>query len=189
MPGPTAQRSELDEVTLAGARRGEPAACRRFVGHYQARVFAVLSRVLGPHGRQARVEELAQDTFLRALRALPRFTAGGPAKVSSWLLTIATRRALTELQRQRPDVVDLHGVPVRAVDGDPERVHARQALERAIAELTPEQRAVFVLRDAHGLTEAEVAQALGLPVAAIKSRLHRARLRLRKLLTTEGDAE
>jgi RNA polymerase sigma-70 factor (ECF subfamily) len=66
-------------------------------------------------------------------------------------------------------------------------VHVRRDLERAIGELTAEQRAVFVLRDAHGFSEAEVAHALEIDVSAVKARLHRARVRLRKLLSTEGE--
>jgi RNA polymerase sigma-70 factor (ECF subfamily) len=183
-----AEGRELDDLTLARARRGERAACTRFVSFYERRVFAVLARILGPAGRDQVVEDLAQETFLRALRALPKFDVAGPARVSTWLLTIATRRALSELARRSMDTEELPlDAPARRSD-DPERVHTRRALQQAIADLTPEQRAVFVLRDAHGLTEAEVAQALELDPAAVKSRLHRARARLRKLLTsTEND--
>ena len=181
---PHAPPAELDDLTLARARRGERAACSRFVAFYERRVFAVLSRVLGPHGRAAVVEDLAQETFLRALRALPRFVPNGPARVSTWLLTIATRQALTELRRRGPTIASIEP----SSEGDPERVHVRRDLERAIAELTPEQRAVFVLRDAHGFTEAEVAEALEIEIPAVKSRLHRARTRLRTLLGNRGES-
>jgi RNA polymerase sigma-70 factor (ECF subfamily) len=143
--------------------------------------------VLGPGGRAAVVEDLAQETFLRALRALPRFVPGGPARVSTWLLTIATRQALTELRRRGPEQAGVDS-PATSAHGDPERVHARRDLERAIAELTAEQRAVFVLRDAHGFSETEVAEALEIDVSAVKSRLHRARARLRKLLVQGGES-
>jgi RNA polymerase sigma-70 factor (ECF subfamily) len=184
---PHAPPAELDELTFARARRGERAACARFVAFYERRVFAVLSRILGPSGRAAVVEDLAQETFLRALRALPRFVPGGPARVSTWLLTIATRQALTELRRRAPTVANVEPAAV-STEGDAERVHARRDLERAIAELTPEQRAVFVLRDAHGFSEAEVAKALEIDVPAVKSRLFRARNRLRKSLSNGGES-
>lgn len=151
---------------------------------YEQRVFALLSRVLGPSGRTALVEDLAQETFLRALRALPRFSPGGPARVSTWLLTIATRQALTELRRRGASTSAL---PSHTPASDVERLHVRRDLERAIADLTPEQRAVFVLRDAHGFTETEVAEALEIDVPAVKARLHRARKRLRKLLDHGGE--
>lgn len=185
-PGlPRAPAGELDEVTLERARRGERVACRLFVTTYERAVFAVIGRVLGPHRDRARVEDLAQETFLRALRALPRFRPVGSARVSTWLLTIATRRALTELGRRSPQVVPVieSDLPVRPSGTG--RIHAAQALQRAIAELTAEQRAVFVLKDVHGLTETEIAEALDLPASAVKARLHRARGRLRACLSQE----
>src|SRR5260221_14313014 len=71
-------RDELDELTLARAQRGDEAAARALVERYQRRVFALLSRMLG--GQRALVEDLAQETFLRVFRALPGFTAAGPAR-------------------------------------------------------------------------------------------------------------
>src|SRR4051812_49404701 len=99
MSQPAGHPKELDELTLKRAQRGEPAACRRLVETYQRAVFAILSRMLSPRGRRARVEDLAQETFLRVFRALPQFSPGGPARLSSWILTIATRLALDELAK------------------------------------------------------------------------------------------
>ena len=180
-------RAELDELTLARARRGERAACTRFVAVHEAAVFAVIGRVLGARGHGTVVEDLAQETFVRALRALPRFEPSGPARLSTWVLTIATRVALSELRRARPAARELDEAALPAVTGEHLRVDRRRALARAIADLTDEQRAVFVLRDAHGLTETEVADALEIDVAAVKSRLVRARARLRRSLGEDGD--
>src|SRR5690349_21305814 len=90
---------ELDELTLARAQRGDEASCRSMVGRYQGPVFAMLGRRLGSDGL---VEDLAQETFLRVFRALPGFRPAGRARLSSWILTIATRLALDELRRRRP---------------------------------------------------------------------------------------
>ncbi|MEM6293745.1 MAG: sigma-70 family RNA polymerase sigma factor [Myxococcota bacterium] len=180
-----AERPELDELALARARRGDREGCTRFVAFYQRLVFAAVGRILGPRVPQAQVEELAQEAFLRALRALPRFDPAGPAKVSTWLLTIATRVALSERSRKRPQLEPLDAAPERS-ERPFDRLDARRRLEAAAASLTPEQRAVFVLRDVHGLTETEVAAALNLDVSAAKSRLHRARARMRRAL--EADA-
>lgn len=176
-----ASRREVDEITLARARRGERDGCARFVTFHQRMVFATIGRIVGPRGGQERVEDLAQEAFLRALRALPRFDPAGPAKVSTWLLTIATRVALSDLRRRRVPTDSLEGVP-EPTDDPFTRIDARRRIEHAAATLTPEQRAVFVLRDLHGLTETEVAAALDLQVSAAKSRLHRARARLRRAL-------
>src|SRR5579859_5748235 len=90
---------ELDAATLEGCRARDPEALRRFVVRYQRMVFAFFSRTLGsgPH-----VEDLAQETFLRAFRALPRFDVTGPARPSTWLLTIATRLVQDERRKRRP---------------------------------------------------------------------------------------
>lgn len=150
-------------------------------------VFATIGRIVGPGTGAAQVEDLAQEAFLKALRALPRFDPSGPAKVSSWLLTIATRVALSDLRRRRIATEPLSAAPEPS-ERPFERLDARRRIEQAAATLTPEQRAVFVLRDLHGLTETEVARALDLDVSAAKSRLHRARARLRRALT-EADHE
>lgn len=145
-------------------------------------VFATIGRIVGPSGGRDRVEDLAQEAFLKALRALPRFDPSGPAKVSSWLLTIATRVALSDLRRRRLPTTPISEAPEPSAQPF-EQVDTRRRLEAAAATLTPEQRAVFVLRDLHGLTETEVARALDLDVSAAKSRLHRARARMRRALT------
>lgn len=177
-------RAEIDEITLARARRGDRDGCARFVTFHQRMVFAAIGRIVGPTGGRDRVEDLAQEAFLKALRALPRFDPAGPAKVSSWLLTIATRVALSDLRRRRLPTAPISEAPEPS-EQPFEQVDARRRLEAAAATLTPEQRAVFVLRDLHGLTETEVAHALDLDVSAAKSRLHRARARMRRALTED----
>lgn len=96
---PAVPGRELDPATLARARNGDPIAFRAFVVRYERPVFALLSRLMG-RGRE--VEDLAQETFLRAFRALPGFDPDGPARVSTWLLTIATRLALDARKKRRP---------------------------------------------------------------------------------------
>ena len=88
--------TELDRCTLDRARALEPVALRAFVARYERPVFALLSRMLG---RGPHVEDLAQETFLRAFRALPAFRPDGTARASTWLLTIATRLASTRARR------------------------------------------------------------------------------------------
>src|SRR4051812_48677387 len=96
---PTSRARELDEPTLARAQMGEDAACRAFLGFYQRQVFALLGRMLGRVGQRGTIEDLAQETFLRAFRALPGFDRRGSARLSTWLLTIATHLALDQLRR------------------------------------------------------------------------------------------
>lgn len=178
--------SEIDHETLRRCQAGDAAALRSFVGCYQRPVFALLSRLLG-HGPH--VEDLAQETFLRAFRALPSFDPAGPARPSTWLLTIATRLALDDRKRRRLDPAPLDDAafaPSEAVDADPERAAERARLGRAIdaaaRELSDDQRAAFVLMEFHGLSVAEAALSLQIPENTVKQRVFRAREKLRSRL-------
>lgn len=178
---PPARGGELDPGTLARARAGDPLAFRAFVVRYERPVFALLSRMLG---RGQHVEDLAQETFLRAFRALPGFDPEGPARLSTWLLTISTRLALDEKRRwRRPEPL----APEAASERDsPERVarqhELRAALARAIDALPEDQRAAFVLAEFHDFSLQEIGEALGAPVGTIKTRLFRARDKLARAL-------
>jgi RNA polymerase sigma-70 factor, ECF subfamily len=180
----SAARQELDELTLRRAQRGEAQACRALVEAYQRPVFAIVSRMLAPAGLRARSEDLAQETFLRVFRALPRFELGGPARLSTWVLTIATRLALDELALKRPDTavldVELPG-PART-DAQSERRALHAAIACAVAALAPDHRAVFLLREVHELSYEEIARALDVDVGTVKSRLSRARTALQTQL-------
>jgi len=184
---PRAER-ELDEVTLARAARGDQVAARTVFEHYHRSVHAYLWRMLAPHGTRALVEDLTQDTFLRAFAGLARFQPGGAARLSTWLFTIATRVALNELRRKKrkPEAtvdVDLIAIPGGA---DPREQAERKAvgaiLARAIAELPDDARAVILLREYHDQSLDEIARALEVPVGTVQSRLARARTALRAAL-------
>lgn len=182
-PEPGGQ-GELERATLMRCKSGDPMAFRAFVVRYQRPVFALLSRFLG-HGEH--VSDLAQETFLRAFRALPGFDVDGAARPSTWLLTIATRLALDKKRKKQVPEVPLDEWHVPS-DGDtPERQAERAELGRAIARaaqaLPDEQRAAFVLAEFHGLAIAEIAEALSLPDNTVKTRLFRARQKLREALS------
>ncbi len=180
--------TEVDDLTLARARNGDRAAFRAIVVRYQRPVFAVLSRMLAPSGRQAAVEDLAQETFIRLLRALPEFGRDGRSRLGSFVLTIAARLAIDELRRRSHggDELDdgLIEGPWRADDGL-RRTVLREAIARAVGRLPPEQRAVFLLREVHDLPYEEIGRALDLDLGTVKSRLSRARAALRIALEEE----
>lgn len=174
----------IDPVLLR-AQKGDGAACRVLVLRHQRRVLGQLRAMLAPVGRGGMVEDLAQETFLRAFRALPRFRGDGRASVGTWLVTIATRVALNELRRRPPRVECLDTVTESVGGGESavvERHASAQAIERAVADLSPAYRGAFLLRELHGLDYGEIADVLEIDVGTVKSRLSRARAKLRHAL-------
>ena len=184
---PELRRAELDDVTLARAQRGDEAAWRALVERYQGPVFALLSRMLAPGARRHLVEDLAQETFLRAFRALAGFDRAASGRLSSWLLTIATRLALDELRRRRPPEEVLQAGLQVAGTGTPDHRLVAEVVTRAVAALSPDHRAVILLREVFGLEYDEIAAALAISVGTVRSRLSRARAELRTALTEERD--
>jgi RNA polymerase sigma-70 factor (ECF subfamily) len=165
-------------------RQGDSRAFEELVIHYQHRVFGVALRMLG---NAAEAEEVAQEAFLRAYRAIAEFR--GDSTLSTWLYTITSRLACNRLgagERRvaRPGdevlalVADGRSSPAETA----EQSELQLALHRAIAELPDERRAAIVLRDIEGLSYEDIARALDLPVGTVRSRIHRARMDLKAKL-------
>ena len=189
---PRAPRAEISAVVVAGCCAQDAASFRAFVVAHQRAVFACLSRIVGPSATGASgasVDDLAQETFLRAYRAFPAFDPAGPARVSTWLLTIATRLALDARKRRVLTLLPLERGEDVSTAVTPESEHARRqlgcALAQAAATLPGDQLAALVLSDHHGLSLEEIAVALETPVGTVKSRRSRAREKMRARL---GDA-
>lgn len=177
---------ELDAPTLARAVAGDRDASRLLVERYQAPVFALVSRMLWRRGR-ATIEDVAQDTFLRVFGSLGSFDPARGAKLSTWILTIASRRAIDELRKKRPDAPEIETAGLERADARARRRELIEAIERALADLSPELRAAFLLREYHGLEYAEIARALDIEINTVKSRLSRARTALREALAEVHD--
>jgi RNA polymerase sigma-70 factor, ECF subfamily len=168
---------ELDEETLARARGGDPRAFRALYEHHADAVYGFLHRMLGDG---AAAEDALQDAFLRVLPALRGFDPRGPARLSTWIFTIARRVALTALDRRRPPPAGAEPAPAQA---QPE---LRLALEAAVAALPEALRSTFVLREGCDLSYEELALVEGIDVGTVKSRLHRARAALQAALHEDG---
>jgi RNA polymerase sigma-70 factor, ECF subfamily len=182
-PARSSAPAELGKDVLARCKAHDPMAFRAFVVRYQRPVFALLSRMLG---RGPHVEDLAQDVFLRAFRAFPSFDLERAEKPSTWVLTIATRIALDAKKRAFVPTVSMAEAQTATSDTTPERElqrsELRSSIERAVAEFSDDQRAAFVLAEFHGLSMAEIAAALDVPEATVKTRIHRARAKLQQCL-------
>ena len=186
-----------EAALVKGLRAGDPAAYRWFVDSNSANVYNLALKLLGD---EQEAEDVLQETFLSAFRAIDRFE--GRSKLSTWLYRIAYNASLMHLRKRdrmttfsldRPfgdeepageyatrHLVDWSTVP----DDQLLTAEARQEMDRAIAELPESLRAAFVLRDIQGLSGAETAEILGITVQAVKNRLHRARLTLRSQLSS-----
>ncbi|HEY7372017.1 MAG TPA: sigma-70 family RNA polymerase sigma factor [Polyangia bacterium] len=176
------EEGEVDDLMLARARAGDEHAQAGLVDRYHRRLYALVSRLMVI--RPELIDDLAQESFMKVLRALPQFDPGGPARLSTWILTIAARTCLDALKAKRPPAEELPAsLPAPS---DPENEVAQRQIGRrvqaAMARLPEEMRAVVILRAYHDFDYDEIASALGLEIGTVKSRLSRARAALREAL-------
>ena len=176
-----------DAPLIAATLAGDTAAFGRLVGLYQDRLYNSLLRVLGST-EDAR--DVVQDAFVQAFLKLDSFR--GSSAFYTWLYRIAFNLAMSHARRERK-TVSLDRVKAgcgnEPIDGQPMPDHDVLRTERvamvhaALAELTVEYRQILVLREIEGCRYEEIAEILELPVGTVRSRLFRARLQLRDLLT------
>lgn len=204
---PEILRDEPETWDLGAARElvarivaGEAAAAAELVDRYQGRVFRLVRRMY--HRDRQLVEDLTQEVFLRVFRALPKF--GQDCALGAWIHRITINVCISELRkrkalkRDRPtmsihqafdDEDDGRTFEPAAASATPESETERrelfEACRRAIDELPDLWRVILTLRDLEGRSYEEIAQILDLPKGTVRSRLHRARARVRARL--DGD--
>lgn len=177
---------ETDDLLVRQAVAGDAAAFESLVKTWRGPVYRFARRLLKD---DAAAEDVLQETFLTAHRKLASWRGDGSLK--GWLFAIARSEVLMQRRRRVGEPKDYEAVeslPQLGADagwGNPmdphtlaERLEERTLMERLLDSLEPEEREVLQLRDIEGLSGEETAAALGLTLAAMKSRLHRARLRL-----------
>jgi RNA polymerase sigma-70 factor (ECF subfamily) len=179
---------EADLESMEQVRRGEAAGAARLFQRYAAPLLRFTGRILGD---PAEAEEITQDVFLKLMVRADQYD--GRAPVASWLFAIATNACRDRLRRsaRRPSVA-LEAVTELKEPGIPadERLARRQrreAVRRALAELSLEQREALVLARYHGMPYAEIARALDISEGAVKTRIFRAMETL-KAHFSEGDS-
>jgi RNA polymerase sigma-70 factor, ECF subfamily len=183
----------MDELALVeAAKKGDIAAFEELVKRYDRNVFRIAQHITQ---NREDAEDVVQDAFLKAYGNLAQFQ--GQSKFYTWLVRIAVNEALMKLRRRRPErtvsldqdvETDEDTIPREVADWSPNpeqqynQAELRELLQKTIQGLPAGFRTVFVLRDVEGLSTEETAEALGLSIPAVKSRLLRARLQLRERL-------
>lgn len=183
---------EKQPFDISALRAGDHAEFARLVDAFSPKIYRLLTKMLGS---DTDAEDALQETFLKALRAIHSFEER--STLSTWLYRIAVNEALMAIRRRKPEIglseeVDNEneGIPhpVELTDWcclpEDELVsnEGRKQLSRAVQMLSPNLRAVFILRDLEGLNVRETADALGINEGVVKTRLLRARLKLREEL-------
>ncbi len=178
---------------LEAARRGDAEAFSALVTQYERKIFRIAKNITQ---NDEDAEDVLQDAFLKAYEHLDEFQ--GNSKFYTWVVRIAVNESLMKLRKRKSDKTVPLDEPVETGEetvvreiavweGNPEDQYSgeelRGILDSAVQSLKPVFRTVFILRDIEEMSTEEAAEALGISVPAVKSRLLRARLQLRERLT------
>jgi RNA polymerase sigma-70 factor, ECF subfamily len=172
-----------DEELVSRYLAGDGAAFAALVHRHQRRVYNLAYRMLG---REEDAKDATQDAFLNALRKLSSFR--GQAAFTTWMhrVTVNTCYDILRRRKREPLVDEEPRETATRASGDPAGSVADAVdVQRALAQVPEEFRAVLVLHDVHDLGYEDVAEILGIPVGTVKSRLHRGRIALARLLPGE----
>ncbi|EJY55730.1 RNA polymerase, sigma-24 subunit, ECF subfamily [Alicyclobacillus hesperidum URH17-3-68] len=175
------EQADLDLIRQA--RRGKPEALADIVRNYQQFVYRTAYGVLQ---NATDAEDATQEAFIKAFRSLKQLRE--ERTFPTWLARIAVRVSLDMLASRQRRAQSPSDEVSAAVSGAEDAAAARIDVDRALARLNEEHRTVIVLRAFHGLEYDEIAQVLDIPVGTVRSRLHHARMQLRRFLGGErGD--
>ena len=185
-------KNELDHDILQRLRAGDMTACADCIALHSDSLYGLALRLVND---EAEAEDVVQETFLNAFKAIRNFD--GRSSLGTWLFRITYNNALMRLRRRKPDTVEIdqsvyvegEEIPRQLFDWcclpeeDFMTAEAQEKIKMGIGQLSEPLRVVFTLRDIEGLSTVEVAEILELTESAIKVRLHRARLALREILS------
>lgn len=186
-------REEIDEQALiASAQRGNLDAFNELVLAYQDRVYNLAYRIMGD---PASASDATQEAFISAFQNIEGFRGEHPSSFKSWLMRIVSNACYDELRRRKRQPItsiedfeiDEEANPALISEAEgPEEYAEREAMARAIETgiqtLPPDQRVTLVLADVQGYSYEEIAEATDAPLGTVKSRLARARAKLRDYL-------
>ena len=175
--------ADADLELVERARKGDLDAFGDLVGRHQVGLVRYLSHMVS---NVPDAEDVAQEAFLRAHRALKDFR--GQSAFKTWLYQIATNAARTHLDKRRTRredrTQDVDDMEIGSGEQVERRIVAHDQLRRALAELPDDWREAVVLRDIEGLDYREIAEALNIPIGTVESRIFRGRQRLKQIVTS-----
>jgi RNA polymerase sigma-70 factor (ECF subfamily) len=188
---PSGVAKEDEHLLVAAAKSGDTAAFEELVERYERKIFRLTMNITR---NKEDAEDAMQDAFMKSYSHLKDFD--GDSRFYTWLVRIAANEALMRLRKRRPNQFSIDEpiegeedlMPVELEDWGPSpeqrfaQTEMHEILSGVIDELEPEYRTVFALRDVEELSTEETAKTLGISVPAVKSRLLRARLKLRQKL-------
>ena len=179
-----------DKRLIAETLKGRSAAFGELIVRYQDRLFNAVIRVVDNHDDAL---DIVQDSFVNAFQGLTSFK--GDSEFYTWLYRIAFNASVSQARRRKP-LVPLQTGPDGSIIGEPidtsevarpdaalERSEEEETLQNALNRLSSEHRSILVLKDIDGMKYEEIAEVLQVPIGTVRSRIHRARLELRDLLT------
>jgi RNA polymerase sigma-70 factor (ECF subfamily) len=170
----TVETADAEALWIRESLRGDADAYAALVRRYQQRVFRLAGRFFN---RREEVEEVAQETFLRAWMKLGTYRAEAPFE--HWLTRLCLRCAYDRLRREPPP---LDPLPARELEGESHDPTVGVEVRRLLSRLSAADRFLLVLLEGEGWSVAEIAQRLGWTQVNVKVRAHRARKRLRRVL-------
>ena len=186
-PGRTRYLSEADAELIRACVAGDQTAWETFIARHQSRVYNVTFHMTHDPDRAA---DMAQEALLQILKSLPRFR--GEASLTTWIHGLTMRVCLHHLRREKRRQTESweelapHRSEPEGVEGRPHESVSRQQVQhlvhQAVAHLSLPFRSVIVLHGLAGLTYEETAAVLGLPINTVKTRVHRAKGKLRTWL-------
>ena len=175
----------LDRDLVEAAQRGDQTAFVDLVRSHGDRLFAVAHRILRDVDR---AEDALQDALVIAWRDLPGLR--DPDRFDAWVHRVLTHVCIAQATRERRRVANLHVLPMDGAAAPDEflSIAERDRLDRGFRRLTPNERAILVLRHYVGYEPWEIAEVLGVPPGTIRSRLHHAHRAMRAALDAEARA-
>jgi RNA polymerase sigma-70 factor (ECF subfamily) len=178
------------EILIRRCQQGDQQAMGALIRQHQNYVYRLCYLIMG---NEQDAEDMTQETFIRASRALPRFEIREGASFEAWLYRIAVNRCRSRMRRKWYQALPWPGFAPRIVSQEPQpdrlAVQSEQRAEimAAINSLNEKHRMVVILRYYAGFSNEEIADTLKIPSGTVRSRLHTARQRLKKLLADEEE--